>query len=334
MNATNGNRINKPTKKHYNKSHIKAKKKLVKGFMIIIGSLLLAVLIFFSGSIIYRHFLNSQIPNKEVFSTCTNYFTEIKASPTYGVIIFTDNEVVEKIVLTAPDSIWGIRSIVIPSDSWLAVYFSNNFTFTQVSGFLRLSIFETGAQSYCYIIEQLSLSSGVPVEYVIVKDKSGEISSTISLNAANKMLSNLRKESTLMFDKKLLPLYLLGDGTEVPVVTYSAFVEQFPDFFKIDSIANEQAFVEVYNVTEIPGYAGIISKRWGVLGIDISRVGNASHEKLENVDAVIYVREPDKYVRTLGMIKGSFPKGKVVVRHGRPTSIVTTGDIVVFLLNR
>jgi hypothetical protein len=138
----------------------------------------------------------------------------------------------------------------------------------------------------------------------------------------------------LDFQQKLLPLFLLVDGTSVPVITYSAFKEQFPTFFRIDEVSQEQVFVEVYNVTSIDGYASIIAKKWSMLGIEVSRVNNATYPEATDASAIIYVKSIDQFPRTMALIKSSLPQGKIELKIGRPTHMVTTGDIVVFLLKR
>jgi hypothetical protein len=326
------NVINKQVKNRVN--HFSAVKPLAPVFrkllLVLIG---LAFVAFFAYRI-YLIVLESYKPNARIFSECSNAFTQIGTKPTYGIIFDIHNDEVRSIKLTAPVGSSGEKSIMIDQHDWLVVYFSNNFTFTPVSEFLRLSKLEKGEIDYCYLIDQLSLTSGVPVEYVIVSDNISGLSSSVTLAQTNQILDETAKGTVLTFNTKLLPLYALADGSEASVVTYSAFREQFPNFFRIEEIAQEQAFVEVYNATTISGYASVIAKKWAMLGIEVSRVNNVAYTETTDAVAVVYLKDATMYKRTLAIIKSSLPKGKIEIKQGRPPNLVTTGDIVVFLLKR
>lgn len=282
----------------------------------------------------YSFYLKTNIPQKNLFSACPNSFIELKTKPQYGIVFEVIDESVVKILLTAPETQTLINAIEIDGTDWFVVYFSKNFTFTQVSEFLRLSKLEKGNIDYCYLIEQLSLTSGIPLEYVMVRSQEKLLASTMSIADSETVSAAISRGKTKKFKQSLLPQYRLDDGTSVSVVTYTAFQEQFPSFFKIDNVSSEQAFVEVYNATTIDGYASIIARKWSMLGIDISRINNATYPEITDDVAVIYIKDADQYVRTMAIIKSSLPPGKVSIKVGRPPFMVTTGDIVVFLLKR
>lgn len=279
-------------------------------------------------------FASSYVPGKALFTSCQGAFTSIKATPSYGIVFNVADDVVENIQITTPGSANSLNTLTLEGKDWIAVYFSNNFSFSQIQELIHLSKLEKNSIDYCYLIEQISLTTGVPMEYIIVNDPAAGISSTLSLRNIQQVLAQIDAGQTTILKHTLLPLFVLDDGSKVPVITYSAVREQIPNFFKIDEVAQEQAFVEVYNVTNIDGYASIISRKWAMLGIDISRVGNAQHPAANDANAIIYVKDPEQFKRTIAMIKSSFPPGKVVITSGRPTNVVTTGDIVVFLLKR
>jgi hypothetical protein len=295
-------------------------------------------IIFFVGNFTWRYLYKtvteSYTPNAGLFEECSPSFIQIKQKPAYGVVFKTSGTLVNDIYLTAPSGISEVKAIHLESKDWVGVFFSKNFSLTQVGEFLRLSKLETGSFNFCYILEQLSLTSGVPVEFALVEDTEKGLSSTVSIADSRAILLSIEQQAPKSFKRELLPLRLLDDGTKVAAITYDSFVEQFPTFFELEGVAQEQAFVEVYNSTDIDGYASIFAKRWGMLGIDVSRVGNAEHEELNNVNAVLYVKDETRFVRTLSMIKSSFPEGSVTIRTGRPANVMSTGDIVVFLLNR
>lgn len=283
---------------------------------------------------IYKLISESYKPNAQLFSACDATFLSVKAKPMYGVVFKTAGAEVKELFLTAPSGVSGLKSIELKAQDWVPVYFSKNFTSTQVGEFVRLSRLETGEVNYCYVLEQLALTSGIPIEYVIVEDKEAGLSSSLTVAETQEILSLVEKGDKKRFNSSLLQIRELDDNSKVAVVTFDAFKEQFPAFFEITDISQEQAFVEVYNATVIEGYASIFSRKWAMLGIDISRVGNATHEPVQDKMAVIYVKNETSYSRTLAMIKSSFAEGRVEIRVGRPPGIVTTGDIVVFLLNR
>ena len=290
--------------------------------------------LFFGWKYIYKIISESYRPNAQVFNECKNSFIQIKTKPTYGIVLKTSGDVVDKLYLTAPDGTTGIKAIELEIKDRVVVYFSSNFNITQIGEFLRLSKLERGSIDYCYVMEQISLTSGVPIEYVIVDDQAKGLSSSVSIAQSQDILSKLDQITPSKFNKNLLPERLLDDATKVQVVTYETFKEQFPDFFKIDEISQEQAFVEVYNATNIDGYASIISRKWSMLGIDITRVGNTSQENPTDINAIMYVKNEQSFSRTIAMIKSTFPQGKLSILQGRPAGMVTTGDIVVILLKR
>lgn len=304
------------------------------------GSLLLlsvSILAFFAVSgwgAISKAINESYRPGLAKFSACSPLFLQVKTKPLYGVILRTEGSFVKDIFLTSPTTTGSVKAIRLTSSDWVPVYFSKNFTFTQIGEILRLSRLETGDYDPCYVIEQLSLTSGVPVEYILIDDSEKGLQTTVTIAEAQELLRGIEQNTPLQLRTNLLGLRKLDDGTEVSVITYEAFREQYPDFFKIDEIAQEQAFVEVYNATDISGYASIVSRKWAMLGIDISRIGNATYEEVGDALAVMYVRDSLAYSRTQAIIKSSFPNGKLVVKEGRPSNLVTTGDIVVFLIKR
>jgi len=301
--------------------------------LLIVGAIVVFVVIT-GWQYTYKLVTESYKPNAKLFEACSSTFIHIKTKPTYGVVFKTTDDAVDEMYLTAPEGVSGLKSILLEKKDWVAVYFSQNFTSTQIGEFLRLSRLEKGKVDYCYVLEQISLTSGVPIEFVIVEDSKKGVSATVSIADAQIILDEIEKQSPKKFNRKLLPLLTLDDGSRVVAIIYESFKEQFPTFFELEGVSQEQAFVEVYNSTPIDGYASILSRKWSMLGIDISRIGNAAHEKEGDADAVLYVKNEQLYSRTLAMIKGSFPEGKVVVKQGRPSNVMTTGDIVVFLLKR
>ena len=330
-------------KRLFNKLNTKTKKRtlppvVAKTFGMLIKLIVVSAIVIFvvitGWQYAYKLVSESYKPNAKLFDACSSSFIHIKAKPAYGVVLKTTDSVINEMYLTAPNGVTEIKSIVLEKKDWVAVYFSQNFTSTQIGEFLRLSRLEKGKVDYCYVLEQISFTSGVPIEYVIVEDSIKGVSATVSIAEAQSLLAELDRSKPKKFNHTLLPSRFLDDGTRVVAITYESFKEQFPTFFELDGVSQEQAFVEVYNSTPIEGYASILSRKWTMLGIDISRVGNATHEKEGDADAVLYVKNEQLYSRTLAMIKSSFPEGKVVVKQGRPSNVMTTGDIVVFLLKR
>jgi len=326
------NRINRPRKSFT--VHPSVGRFFLLALKLSIATVLVVAVVYGGWRYIFKVISESYRPNSDLFSECSQRFITIKSTPAYGVVFKTKGTLVTDVYLTAPSSLNEVKAIHLGQNDWLGVYFSNNFSMTQVGEFLRLSRLETGEYNYCYILEQLALTSGVPVEYVLVEDSEQGLSSTLTIAEARAILLSIELSGASEFNRNLLPLRSLDDGTKVTAVTYDSFKEQFENFFELEGVSQEQAFVEVYNSTDIDGYASILSRRWSMLGIDVSRVGNATHEEVANVYAILYVRDEARYSRTLAMIKSSFPAGGVELRSGRPVNVMATGDIVVFLMKR
>lgn len=331
------------SKRFLNKLNTKKKKFVVPSVIsktlgiilktVVVGALVLFVVIT-GWQYAYKLLSESYKPNARLFEGCSGSFIQIKTKPMYGVVFKTKDLAVDQILLTAPNGPTGIDAIELEKKDWVAVYFSNGFTSTQIGEMLRLSRLEKGIIDYCYLLEQISLTSGVPIEYAIVDDSKEGVSATVSIAEANSILTALSTQESKKFNRALLPFRTLDDGTKVAAVTFEAFKEQFPTFFELEGVSQEQAFVEVYNSTDIDGYASLLSRKWVMLGIDISRVGNSVHAPEGDANAVLYVKDEQLYSRTLAIIKSSFPEGGVVIKQGRPSNVMTTGDIVVFLLKR
>ncbi|WKZ30128.1 MAG: LytR C-terminal domain-containing protein [Candidatus Dojkabacteria bacterium] len=279
----------------------------------------------------------SFIPGDGAFNSCQSFFVKIREQPAYGVIIDVEKESVKKIQVLGINQQQGYVSIDIHSSEWVRVFFSEKFPYSQVSELLRLSKLETQSQTtnYCWLAEQVSLLTGVPLEFLIVKQGSIPIATNVKMFQFAQILSQYNNSQRKEFNMDFIPIQLLEDGTKVPVVTFNAFREQYPDIFRIEDIAKEQAFVEVYNSSTISGYASLVSNKLTMLGIEVSRVGNASYVDNSQNDAIVFVKQFGAYPRTQELIISALPTGgKVAIREGRPEGVVTTGDIVVILLNR
>jgi hypothetical protein len=279
----------------------------------------------------------SFVPGSGVFDSCQSFFVKIREQPAYGVIVDVDSEKVKTIHVLGINQQQGFVSIDIPASEWVRVFFSEKFPYSQVSEMLRLSKLETKKQStdYCWLAEQLSLLTGVPLEFMIVTQNNIPIASNVKMYQYAQIRSQYTSGQKKQFDMNFIPVQLLEDGSKVPVITFNAFREQYPDIFRISAIANEQAFVEVYNSSPISGYASLVSNKLTMLGIEVSRVGNATYVDDSQNDAIIFVKQLGAYPRTQELIISALPTGgKIAIREGRPEGVVTTGDIVVILLNR
>jgi hypothetical protein len=292
----------------------------------LIGTILLSIFLYF--------FYYSYAPQEEAFASCKSFFVKIKEKPTYGIVIDIKQEKVEGIHILGVNQ-EGHISINIKSDNWVRVYFSEKFNYSQVSELIRLSQLETGKVNYCWLSEQLSLLTGVPLEYMIVRENGIPVISNLKFFEIFQILGNFDKSDKRKIDLVFVPQEILEDGTKVNVLSFSSFRDQFPQLFKLQEVTNEQAFVEVYNSTPISGYASLVSHKLTMLGIEVSRVGNASYQGDTGLDAVVYVRNREQYQKTIELIISALPTGgKVEIKSGRPEGIVTTGDIVVILLKR
>lgn len=98
--------------------------------------------------------------------------------------------------------------------------------------------------------------------------------------------------------------------------------------FNNPEIAIEQARVEVLNSTDIGGLATTVGRTLENQGCRVVRVGNSADEFDENL---IYVKNPDKYKKTIDEIKATFKGDVKVIREEYPSRNV--GDIVVIIGN-
>lgn len=293
------------------------------------------VLIFSIGLSAFLYFYYySFVPGEEHFSSCKSLFVKIKEKPTYGIMVDVGKDKVEALHILGVNQSTGVVSINIKAENWVNVYFSETFLYSQTSELLRLSRLETGNTNYCWLAEQVSLLTGVPLEFLVVRESGIPTVSNIKMYEFLQIYNQFTKGTKNEINWSLVNAQVLDDGSKVNVLSFNAIRDQFPDLFKIQEITNEQAFVEVYNSSTISGYASLVSHKLTMLGIEVSRVGNTAAPE-ENVDAIVYVKNREQYSKTLELVTSALPTGgKVIIRDGRPSNLVTTGDIVVILLKR
>lgn len=301
---------------------------------LIIGTLALFIVLLVFGVVSY-FFYYTYIPGESNFASCKSLFVKIASKPTYGIIVETTGDSINEIHILGKNDQSGPVSINMSKDNWVRVYFSDKFKYAQVNQLLRLSTFETGKTNYCWLAEQLSLLTGVPLEFMIVKDGAIPTVSNARFSDIIDISGKFDKSKRNTVDLNFVDPQILEDGTRVSVLTFTAFQDQFPSIFKVQEVTNEQAFVEIYNSSTVTGYASLVSHKLTMLGIEVSRVGNSSSLDSETSGSIIYVRNKQQYTKTLELVISSLPVGtSFTVKEGRPPNLVTTGDIVVILLKR
>jgi len=275
------------------------------------------------------------IPGNNELESCSSLFVKLRERPSYGVMVDMSDKTVESIHIIGRQDSGSLASINLGKDNWVRVYFSENFPNSQVSELLRLSEIETGKVNYCWMAEQLSLLTGVPLEFMVFKNGSIPTVSTLRFSDYLQLYGQFSQGAQKELNTSLVDPQLLPDERKVPVITFSSFQNQYPSLFKISEVRNEQAFVEVYNSSPVSGYASLVAHKLTMLGIEVSRIGNASYETTGNEGAIVYVKNVNQYQKTLQLVLSSLPIGsEVKTISERPAGIVTTGDIVVILLKR
>jgi|GEM_PF-1913389 len=275
------------------------------------------------------------IPGNTEFASCPSLFVKIKEKPSYGVFVDNEGTGIGAIHIIGRKDDGSLASITMQKDEWVRVYFSDNFPYSQVSELMRLSAIETGKTNYCWFAEQLSLLTGVPLEFIVFRTSGIPVVSTLRFSDYIQLAGQYGGTNTNRLKSDQIPLQVLPDLSKVPVITFTAFREQYPNLFKIQEATNEQAFVEVYNSSPISGYASLVAHKLTMLGIEVSRVGNAAYETENDADAILFIRSSEQYQKTVQLVISSLPSGGIVdIQIGRPEGIVTTGDIVVILLKR
>ena len=120
----------------------------------------------------------------------------------------------------------------------------------------------------------------------------------------------------------------LGSGREIKVLNRSVFDEslrQNIDVLRTRDLRAEHVKVEVYNGSDIPGYARNVARRIFNSGCRVIRFENAS-KTYENTK--IYVSDIEKFANGLSVVESIVDNAQVV--EGRP-EFLTTGDIIVVL---
>ncbi len=120
----------------------------------------------------------------------------------------------------------------------------------------------------------------------------------------------------------------LGGSRDVKALNTVAFDQSLRaniDISRTRALRGEHVKVEVYNGSDIPGYARTIARRIYNSGCRVIRFKNAS---VPYDETKIYVSDMEKFVNGLEVVNDIVKEATVV--EGRP-SFLTTGDIIVVL---
>lgn len=129
-------------------------------------------------------------------------------------------------------------------------------------------------------------------------------------------------------DKEMFTEITLGSGRNANILNMGVLDKSLRDnldILRTRDLRREHVKVEVYNGSDIPGYARTVSRRIFNSGCRVIRYENAS--RLYDQTS-IYVSDMDKFVHGLGIVNDIVQDAVVV--EGRP-DFLTTGDIVVVL---
>ncbi len=186
-----------------------------------------------------------------------------------------------------------------------------------------------------FIVRQLVYTTGVIPNFIVIVDKNFKLlASSVNIKSAQDIVNIIRSHKAIHIKPVLDNLYVLEDGTEVYYTNYRSFALQYSNFNKLDFLADEHAFVEVYNATNLNGYGGFCSHILRQYGIDVSRLGTIEHPAVlagvQSCNALVYVPRVAGY-KTLQFIRYLFDIPNACVKQGRPPFLLTTGDIVIIL---
>jgi len=251
-----------------------------------------------------------------------------------GLVLKLDKESIDSINIVSISQKTN-KIIKFEGSDWIQIYFSNNFDYSQVSELTKLSLLEKGKVDFCWITEQISLISGIPVEFVILESSNKVVGSNYSLREAEDIIKAVNKAKVTLLDSSKADVVELPDGTKKHIVTFNFIKESVPDIFKFNEVAKEQALIEIYNASNSVGYAQFVSNKFRMIGLDVTRVGNASDfGEFKEYDVVIYVSDIGKFKSSYMLIKSFFVNKRIKVVSERFKNMVTTGDIVVILVSR
>lgn len=127
----------------------------------------------------------------------------------------------------------------------------------------------------------------------------------------------------------LFRTYNADNGREVLTVNYSEYDKVIQDNFNIvrsRSVEKEQARVEVYNGSGIPGLASRYARKVYNYGVKVVRYDNSPTEFEKTT---IYVSHRDRFAQSFSSVE-DLVCDKCEIIEGRP-DFITTGDIIVIL---
>ena len=120
----------------------------------------------------------------------------------------------------------------------------------------------------------------------------------------------------------------LGSGKNAKILNKNALDESIREHLDISrtrALRGEHVKVEVYNGSDIPGYARDIARRIHNSGCRVIRFENAS---ILYDETKIYVADKEKFSTGLDVVSSIVREARII--EGRP-DFLTTGDIVVVL---
>jgi len=118
----------------------------------------------------------------------------------------------------------------------------------------------------------------------------------------------------------------VGISNYIDVSKYDSKWGEFIEGIIDKELEKERVRVEVYNGSDLPGYAAQYARRIRNSGCDVVRYDNAP-SKQQNTQ--FYVPNPEEFDNSLEIILELFPGSQEIV-EGRP-AFMTTGDIVIVL---
>ncbi len=223
----------------------------------------------------------------------------------------------------------------LPNKYWLKTY-GGPSDIVEIGSLYRVAEHVSNSPD-CWVIRQVSYATGLFFNFAIVKNDGELAASNLSKGAVRDVSRLVKVVDATIVEPLLENKQVLEDGNEVFFIDYKTFRQRVKDSFFIPSVADEQAFLEIYNATDINGYAALWSRYFSTVGIEVSRIGTVDKNSvltpdLKDKKAVIFVVS-DKFPVTFKYVKNMLGPSNVAVVEGRPKRLLTTADIVIILLD-
>ena len=225
------------------------------------------------------------------------------------------------------------------ASDWVRLYFQNQ-NYSQVQYLMR-ALNQNSLQG-CYLFKELTYLTGiVPTRIIYRLHNKQKRTSFWVYNIGFKdylvFMRAINKGEGIHYVAPDSTKVILEDGTVVNAYVFSNIFPLIKNLIRLPKIEQEGVSVEIYNATNKSGYATFWSKVLTGMGFNVNRVGTAVkrpvvHGTNSNFTYWVYVSNKAKSTYSFKYLSALLGGNKIYFSHTRPDSMVTTGDIVVILL--